>query len=306
MAATLSRAAFAKASAFIESEGRALDAALFRHAEGQGPADAAVEALAAYQNADGGFGHGLEPDLPTPASTAIATSIGLRLLREIGVDGGHPMVAAAFRWLDGAIDREAGVWPIVTPEVDLTPHAPWWSWSEDMRANWNGCRFNPTAELLAALYHWRDAAPSALLTAAEAGMRRSLADTALIEGAYDLKCAVRLVETAGLPEDMRAELSALIVRSALAHAAGDEHGSALEFAQTPESLLAGPLAARIDPAIEALIAEQEADGGWPLFWDWGFVDAAAWAKAKADWRGFRTRDNLATLVAWGRIEPASA
>lgn len=303
MTAILSRESFRKGCAFVEGEGRALDAALLSHRlGGGGGAQAAKAALAAYQNPDGGFGHGLEPDLATPASSAIATSVGLRILNGLGAAAADPMVAAALGWLDRSFDREAGVWPIITEAVDQAPHAPWWSWSKDLAENWNGFRFNPSAELLGYLYAWRDGVAPDLLAAAEASMRRTLAATPVIEGAYDLKCAARLAETAGLPDDLRQLLAALVVRSATDHDPDDEHLPVLELAPTPASLLAAPLAGRLGPAADALVAAQQDDGGWTVFWDWSFVDAEAWAKAKRDWRGAVTRDALETLSAWGRVE----
>ena len=302
MNAMLSNQRFHEACAFVEGEGRALDAALLRYDLGTGPAEAALGALAAYQNPDGGFGHGLEPDLASPASSAIATSVGMRFLYGIDAQADHPMVKAALGWLERAFDWDAGVWPIITSSVDEAPHAPWWAWSKDLAENWNGFRFNPSAELLGHLYGYRAQVSPKLLTAAEARMRRTIADTDLIEGAYDLKCAARLAETPGAPDDLRRPLSELVIRSAIAHDPNDEHFPALELAPTPKSLLAAPLAERIGPAADALIAAQEADGGWLFFWDWSFVDAKAWAKAKRDWRGWLTREAIEALRAWGRVE----
>lgn len=302
MPAKLSNAGFHKACAFVEIEGRALDAALLRYDLGEGPAEAVLTALAAYQNPDGGFGHGLEPDLASPASSAIATSVGLRCLRRVETVGRHPMVEAALAWLDRTFDRDAGVWPIITAAVDEAPHAPWWSWSKDLAENWNGFRFNPSAELLACLYAWRAEASPELLKAAEAQMRRTLAETTIIEGAYDLKCAARLAEASGLPDELRQPLTDLVIRSALASDPDDPHSAVLELAPTPPSLLAGPLADRIDAACAALIEAQQPDGGWLIFWDWSFVDAAAWTKAKRDWRGTVTRDAIEALRAHGRVE----
>src|SRR5580658_768681 len=79
---------------FLERAARPLDVALFRYARGEGGADNALEALADFQNPDGGFGYGLEPDIQSPASSAIAGSIGLRLLVRLGADAAHPMTAA--------------------------------------------------------------------------------------------------------------------------------------------------------------------------------------------------------------------
>jgi hypothetical protein len=114
-----------------------------------------------------------------------------------------------------------------------------------------------------------------VVAAAEASLRRTLAEARIIEGAYDLMCAARLANAPGVPADLRRSLIERVVRSELAHDAGDVHGSSLDLAPTPASPFAEPLAARIDPAIDKLIAAQEPDGGWPLFWDWSFVDADA-------------------------------
>ncbi|HEX4199324.1 MAG TPA: hypothetical protein VHZ26_17955 [Caulobacteraceae bacterium] len=302
MTVLLSNAGFHRACAFVEDHGRPLDAALLRYELGEGPAEAVLTALAAYQNPDGGFGHGLEPDMATPASSAIGASVGLRFLRRIEAGGGHPMVRAALDWLEASFDCDAGVWPIITAAVDEGPHAPWWAWSRDLAESWNGFRFNPSAELLACLYAWRADAPPALVEAAEARMRRTLADTEVIEGAYDLKCAVRLAETESAPADLRQRLTDLVARSALASDPADPHAAVLELAPAPASLLAAPLADRIEAALDALVAAQQPDGGWPVFWDWSFVDAAAWTKARHDWRGWITRDAIEALRAWGRVE----
>ena len=304
MTSTLSRARFEAARAFMGAEGRPLDDAMLRHRLGEESPEAALAVLAPFQNADGGFGHGLEPDIPGPASSALATSIGLRLLARVGAAADHPMVLAVIVWLDANLDRERGVWPIIGPDVDLAPHAPWWAWSEDLAASWNGFRFNPTAEILAWLYRYRAVTPAGLLTAVEAGLRRTLAETELIEGAYDLKCALRLAESDGAPPDIARPLGLLLRRSLVAHDAADEHASPFDAAPTPASPFADVVDRRIEPALVALIEAQAEDGGWTPFWDWSFVDADAWAKALRDWRGWLTREALETLLAYGRVEGA--
>ena len=298
MVERLSAERFEAARAFIEREGRPLEVALLRQGMGVGGAEAVLEALAAFQNPDGGFGHGLETDMTSPASTAIATSIGLRLLIRVGAPAGHPMVAGALRWLDDNLDRELGVWWIVGPGVELAPHAPWWGWSVDMIGSDSiagaklGFGFNPTAELLGQLYHYGSPTTSAVTVIAERRMRQTVAETPVIESAYDLKCAIRLAETPQTPADLRGALTTLVRGSTAAHDPNDEHAPVLE--------LAGPRTwseRRGD-----LIAGQQPDGGWTTFWDWSFVDAAAWAKAQRDARGWITRETIETLRAWGRVE----
>jgi hypothetical protein len=302
MAAKLPSERFEAARRFVEQTARPLDRTLLRMALDAADGEPVLEALAPFQNADGGFGHGLEPDIPSPASSALATSIGLRFLVRAGATADHPMAKRAIAWLGAQLDPARGVWPIIGPEVDLAPHAPWWEWSSGLAASWNGFRFNPTAELMAWLYRYRTAAPPTLLAAAESGMRRTLGETDLVVGAYDLKCAARLAEAGGLPADIQTPLEALIRRSIAAHDPSDEHLSPFDLAPTPESLFADAVADLVEPALATLVAAQATDGGWTPFWDWSFVDAAVWEKARRDWRGWLTREALETLVAYGWVE----
>ncbi len=300
MTARLPPDRFQAARAFIHAEARPLDVALWALAFEDGTGEAVIEALAPFQNPDGGFGHGLEPDLATPASSGLATSVGLRHLRQARVAADHPMLGAALGWL--AVNIADGVWPIIDAHVDDGPHAPWWGYDGELADRWLGFRFNPTAEILAALYGFADAAPVGLIAAADARMRRTIAETNLITGAYDLRCAVILAETPTAPADLRAALLDLLLRSVSGHDAKDVHAPALDLAQTPASPLAGVLADQIEPAAAALIAGQQDDGGWLPFWDWAFVDEAAWATAKRAWRGTLTRQAVEALSAHGRVD----
>jgi hypothetical protein len=304
MPTNLPRDRFEAARQFIDDNARPLDRALLEFGLGQGSDEAVMVALIAFQNPDGGFGHGLEPDTRSPASSGIATSIGLRHLVRVGAPANHPTVVGALDWLSGALDRENGVWPIIGPDVDLAPHAPWWSWSETLAENWNGFHFNPTAEILAHLYHWREAVPDEVLRCVEAGLRRGLDKFTVLEGAYDLKCAIRLAECDGLPANLAKPLYALVRRSIAAHDPADEHASPFDAASTPASPYGRLVVDRVEPALTALIDSQAEDGGWLWNpeWAWGFIDKPAWAAARHDWRGQLTRENLETLLAYRRVQ----
>ncbi len=305
---TLPRSRYDAGVAFVRQHGRPLEAALLDHWLGEAGPEPALLALSEFQNADGGFGQGLEPDMQGPASTAIATSVALRLLIRLGAPTRHPMVMGALSWLGESLDRERGVWWIVGPGAGHAPHAPWWTWSPDVIGSdslagaQQGFRFNPTAELLGQLYAYREATAADVIEIAEAQFRRTIAEVDVIESAYDLKCAVRLAETPEAPSDLRAALEPLIRRSIAAHDPADEHAPAFDYAATASSLFADAVADRIGPALETLIAGQQDDGGWTPFWEWGFVDAAAWAKAKRDACGWITREAIETLTAWERVE----
>jgi len=304
MPSRLSRAALGRARQFVAIKGRLLDAVLVEYALGEGSGADALVALAPYQNDDGGFGHGLEPDLRTPASTAIATGTALQILRRVKAPADHPMVRDAVAYLAKTVDRAQGVWPIVGPEVDEAPHAPWWRYGPDLAAAWNGFRFNPSADLLGALIDYAVLVPPDLLAELEARMLASIRATAKLQGAYDLMAAWRLAETASLPVALRVALTPLLEASLAAIAPDDPQVNFLELAP-PAS---GPLAARAAPhfakAAHAAIAGQQPDGHWAPFWSWAEVSAAGWFAAEADWNSGLTRRTIEVLAAHDLIDPA--
>ena len=70
----LSRADFDRAKRFISAHARPLDRSLFVYHFQSGPADDVMAELVRFQNEDGGFGRGLEPDFRLGASSALATT----------------------------------------------------------------------------------------------------------------------------------------------------------------------------------------------------------------------------------------
>lgn len=293
--------AFDCGCAFVREHGRALDAAWLDLVLGRGPADAVVMAVAAYQNADGGFGNGIEPDLRTPASTAIATTVGLRALRAAGVDARHEGARAAIAWLVDAVDRERWVWPIVTPAVDEAPHAPWWTWSEDLAASWNGFRFNPSAEALGYLYDYAELVPADVL---HGTTRRLLDDLDGQHGPrdyYETQCLSHLHDSRALPDAIREQVRAALYRAVSMLDPDDLHANYTALIPDPDSVLAAAYGDRLHRALVEAVASQDGDGGWTPFWDWSSVNRPAWRRALAEWRGVLARDILSAAFRHGAV-----
>ena len=62
----LSADSFDRARTFVMEQGREMDRRLLSFHFDDGPRAAVLEELANYQNEDGGFGRGLEPDVQMP------------------------------------------------------------------------------------------------------------------------------------------------------------------------------------------------------------------------------------------------
>jgi hypothetical protein len=113
---------------FIYEHGRLLERRLFEYCfggEGGEPSTVGcVWALQAYQNEDGGFGNGLEPDLLCPGSSAIGAETALYTLDILGWQCGE-MVDRLARWVIANQSKEGTVAHPPKGLLDY-PHQPWW------------------------------------------------------------------------------------------------------------------------------------------------------------------------------------
>ena len=288
------RSRFEDGQRFVDARARPLDRARLAWSLGGGDRKPVLDALAPFQNEDGGFGHGLEPDLRTPISTAIATSVALRILKEIETPATDAMVRRAIAWLVANVDAERLVWPILTQAAVKAPHAPWWDFDEGMDERWNAYRYNPSAELFGALCHWRSLVPAELIDnmASDFHWRLQNKPPAAI---YDLYCCLRLQESNHVPQSIRPSLEAAIVKGAAAQAPESFHVNFFELVPSKTSLLYSSQKENLVRAVRHAIETQGEDGGWHPVWNWADVNAEAWSVAEREWSGVLTRTVLETV-----------
>jgi hypothetical protein len=123
------------AGTFIFTHGRLLERQLYAYLFQGGAKEACLRALLAYQNADGGFGNGIEPDLLCPDSTAIGaeTAMGILDLLHVDLSGLEgEIVERLVGWIAAQQD-ERGVIPHPPPGLLDYPHQPWWEGPDDVR-----------------------------------------------------------------------------------------------------------------------------------------------------------------------------
>jgi len=292
------------------THGRAVEQArLAFHFDG-GRAAELYTALLPYQNEDGGFGHALEPDLRTPASSAIATQQGLMLLREVGAPSSEPLVQRAVAFLLATLDQVSLRWEIVPPAVEEAPHAPWWRYGESAGSE-DGFQSNPRAALIGFLCEHQSLVPAPLLHQLLAAQLAHLAAQPTDQGIdmHALPCYLILAMSPNLPAPLRETLVTTLrqaVQGTVTTDPADFTGYTLlplDVAPRPDALLATTVErTAVDVQLDALIEAQLADGSWPVPWSWAFVDEAAWAQAERDWKGAIALKNLRVLADYGRID----
>lgn len=307
----LSPEAYGRARRFLRTEARALDRALFAFRFEGAPADLVAGALSAYQNADGGFGRALEPDLRTPASSALATGIGLQVLREIGRPASDPLVEGAVRYLLETFDPGSQVWRVIPPEANDHPHAPWWHDEGGSLAHtFDGFLIIPRAQLAGLLHHFSAAVPAPWL---EALTERTVADVETIDelgtgGGDDLAYALSLAEEQALPERYRQRLLyrlRAVVPRAVSRDPAEWHTYSLhplKVIHSPASPVADLVPDAIQVDLDYQIRRQTPEGTWDPVWTWGDAYPDAWEQARREWRGHLTLETLTILRNFGRVE----
>lgn len=292
--------AFRAGQDFLLREARLLErrlfATLFLGADSRG----VVDALRGYQNDDGGFGHGLEPDKRCPASLPLDVEVALQALNAAGAFD-ETMLMQTCDFL-GRIAEEAdagGAVPLVSPGIESFPRAEHW-------AEWAYVPgLNPTAGLAGLLYALN--VDHQWLAEATQYCWAALDDAKAIEEVHTLSEVFVFLEH--VPEREKAEARATALAEQFSKVPGlrvdpeaPGYGlTPLNFAPEASSRWLKLFSQRqIDAHLDHLQGEQQADGGWPLRWE------PPSAASALEWRGMETLRALRTLSSYGRLAPPSA
>lgn len=132
----LDKKAFQEIDHWMNCNARPLELAIWNYDWKKGSPEAVAQALAYYQNDDGGFSNTVEPDSWNPNSTPYAILIALGTLRKINyieiVGTSHPMIQGIFRFLESGEHSDENGWHFSVPSNDNYAHAPWWTYSEEL------------------------------------------------------------------------------------------------------------------------------------------------------------------------------
>jgi hypothetical protein len=287
---TLTKEAFAAAGRYMTLNARLIDRLRFDRLFHGGPAAPIRDAMRAYQNADGGFGNAIEPDLRGAGGQPQGIEMALWVLDEIEAFD-DPAVMGACEWLQAHTTKDGGV-PWVLPSVVDDERGPWWQPQGDPAP----AALNPTAPIAGLLHAHGVGHP--WLDRATAFCWEQIAAVREV-GAYDTLCILAFLERA--PDRGRAQAEferlkgSLLTSVALdPYAEGHVH-SPLDFAPRPQALARKLFSDEvIDLHLDALIDAQQDDGSWkPNFAMWTPVVAH-------EWGGYLTLIRLKTLQAYNR------
>lgn len=287
-----------RAKAFMYGNARLIDRRRYEyHFEG-GSREAVLNALGAYQNRDGGFGNALEPDIRCPDSQPVPTEMALAIMDE--VDGFDPrLLEGMFRYLQRITLPDGGI-PLVFASATRYPHAPWWRKEEsDVQPS-----INPTGSIIGWLYKQRvrtDVHQEPWFLSNVAYIWRVVEQEKPDGFHYGMHWLPFLQHT---PEQERASTCWPRVDDWLnrpgtierdPEAAGYVH-KVLDWAPAKGSYANKFVSeAEVQQHLQALVGQQQEDGGWPINWP------AVSSGGEAEWRGWITVERLKTLRSYGML-----
>jgi hypothetical protein len=281
-----------RAREFVYANARQIERAQFETAfEGASP-QRLVAALETYRNADGGFGHALEPDLRAPTSQPLHTETALTVLKDVGLHR-RDIADDCCRFVRDIAGAAAAL-PAFLPGALEYPAAAHWR---------SGFGATPTLDRtlgMVGLLTWHGVR-NAWLDATTAVCKRYLGGARIDEAhhlhyaflfaSYALDGDERSMALARL-RDMVGEASFYVAETPV-----ERYGlTPLRFVPSPQH----PARAFFDDALlerhlDALIESQTDDGGWPIHFQ------PPSEGATIEWRGAWTLDALLILRAWGRL-----
>ncbi|MEU4606808.1 hypothetical protein AB0F43_27820 [Kribbella sp. NPDC023972] len=271
---------------FVRREARLVERRVFATLFEGADTDGVVDALRGYQNADGGFGHGLEPDKRCPESLPLDVQVAFETLLTAGARD-EELIRRAVDWLQSVATPDGAI-PLCGPAVEGYPraeHISEWTYEPSL---------NPTAGLVGQLFQfgfehpWRDQA--AAWCAAE--LAKGFPDDA-----HAMHVSMEFLEHTDDADLDKVRDWLPKLKWYRADAKDSSYGvTPLHLVPTPDSFWR-PLFddAQLEAHLDRLIADQQPDGGWALTWE------PPSQAATLEYRGLVTVAALRTLKAYNRL-----
>lgn len=278
-----------KAVRYIWANARLLERRVFEHAFFGGSAGDVVHSLRAYQNEDGGFGHALEPDLRAPDSQPLFAEFGLRTLYEARIQDAS-LASSVCRYIAQHADLKRGIATITTTSQHY-PRADHWNNADAEQPSFSRLTG------LVGLLNWQGIQDAWLDKAVDVCLQHIAAEK--YEDSHTILTAFCLLESLPQTEEIRRLYDKLAdelmnARFVRLDAASQGYGlTPLDFAPAADSYCRPIFTdSVIEEHLQALAAEQEEDGSWPIQWQ------PPSELARLEWRAYRTVKSLITFKSY--------
>lgn len=296
----LSKENFLKAKKYIQQHARPLDKLVFEFFFLNKSTDEVIKELRKLQNEDGGFGHGIEPDIRSSLSSPISTTYAIQYLEKLNLNYKEDIIDKALKYFEITYKPDTQQWYSISSEITNSPHAPWWNFQEETtksEENWD----NPTVEILGYLIKYGNSEKYTKVF--EKAIQR-LKNKKSIE-THELQCYFRLYKS--LPK----ESAELIEKELFTHIKKTVEidpskwqgyvTKPLTFVESMDSPLYEEFSELIQLELDMIIDSQEVNGEWNPSWEWGTYPEV-WKEVKVELSGLITVNNLILLNKFGRLD----
>lgn len=285
---------------------RPLEMMRVRYIISEGTQEEVIDELIKFQNDDGGFGHGLEPDFINPHSSATQTWVACNILKEINIDPFHPVVIKLIDYLAHTFDATITRWHAIDLRNHLYPHAPWWEKEGDLSS------MNPSASLAGFIIKYGNPMLSIYAKA------KKVVDEALdmiidfkkeIER-HELKCLIEMLDDIGGfylkdPKYVKAKNQMILRMDDTIEK--DEHQWFSAYVAKPSSLIKTHPSFGSEVFFDLLVSEiehalnhQNDEHLWDITWQWSSYKEA-FEKAQKDWQSIIAYDYIKLIKDLGII-----
>lgn len=277
---------------WLKSYGRPLDIARFRYHFENADVSVVLEELKKYQNPDGGFGHGLEPDFRNPDSSPIATWVATEIIAEIGCWNTQlDIVHDCVNYLRLCQEKDEHWFRFSIESNNDHPRAIWWNYDPEKKAG----IYNPSAALYGFLVLISDD-PIAKQRLKEI-FAHFLKDGDL--EIHDLNVLVRAVQYAWMADmDVSDEIMDKVKQQIQRGCQDFLEGNRLDYVLRPSVFFPNFHFPFFTDFIEVLKMESRwlmetanLDGTWPIPWKW-YQFEEEFEKIKPEWMSDMIVKNL--------------
>ena len=284
---------------YISENARPLDLAVYKYFFENESNQAVIDELSKFQNADGGFGHALEPDFFNPNSSPIATNDAIiTLLRVNALDRDYAIVKGIVKYLEShdSFNEDKKRWLFAIDSNKDYAHAIWWE-----KKGEGISKFNPSISLAAFMVCYGNRTPlyeeiiKEGLDFLKNGEEISGDDVNCYLLAYELLTSNSINDIVNLNT-----FKALLCNAIEKCICKDISKYGVEYVPMPSVIFTGKYIEFVTPEIKSLIAAekdilgklQSEDGGFDITWKWYTPYPDEYEQARAWWRPRITIDKI--------------
>ncbi len=284
---------------YITDNARPLELAVYKYFFENKSSQTVIDELSKFQNADGGFGHALEPDFFNPNSSPIATNDAIITLSRVNaLDRDSAIVKGIVKYLEShdSFNEDKKRWLFAIDSNKDYPHAIWWEKKGDGIS-----KFNPSISLAAFMVCY--------------GNRNSLYEEIIKDGfeylenseevsGDDVNCyllAYELLTKNSINNIVDLNVFKTLLCNAIENCiCKDTAKYGVEYVPMPSVIFTGRYLEFITPEIKSLISAekdilgklQSEDGGFDITWKWYTPYPTEYEQARVWWRPRITIEKL--------------